>query len=295
LRSRNPVYRKRNLVTMRQLQNQILERPQKKPIVYDVFFKATKQPKAIVIFCHGYKGFKDWGAWNIVAKTLAEAGFFFLKFNFSHNGGTVENPIDFPDLEAFAQNNYSKELEDLEAMIEYIATNKQFHDEADVTNINLIGHSRGGGIVLIKAEENKFIKKVVTWAGVSDYKERFKEGSEGFKDWKQTGRMFVENGRTKQEMPHDWQFYEDFKQNETRLTIERAIKNLKKPCLLVHGSKDPTVPVAEAKKLHSWNPKTKLKIIEDANHVFNSSHPWNDNKLPEHLMEATQVTINFLK
>ena len=25
----------------------------------------TKQP--VVIFCHGYKGFKDWGCWNLVA------------------------------------------------------------------------------------------------------------------------------------------------------------------------------------------------------------------------------------
>ena len=57
----------------------------------------------LIIFCHGYKGFKDWGAWNLMAEAFAKIGFCFIKFNFSHNGGTIEQPIDFPDLEAFWQ------------------------------------------------------------------------------------------------------------------------------------------------------------------------------------------------
>ena len=57
-----------------------------KPIVYDTYFTNDGKAKPLVIFCHGYKGFKDWGPWHLVAKAFAEAGFFFLKFNFSHNG-----------------------------------------------------------------------------------------------------------------------------------------------------------------------------------------------------------------
>ena len=52
-----------------------------------------------------------------MAKEFAKDGFCFIKFNFSHNGGTVEQPIDFPDLEAFGNNNYTKELDDLESVI----------------------------------------------------------------------------------------------------------------------------------------------------------------------------------
>ena len=274
--------------------NHVLERSGKKPIIYDVLFEPTQQPKPIVIFCHGYKGFKDWGAWNLVAETFAKAGFFFVKFNFSHNGSTVEQPIDFPDLEAFAQNNYSKELEDLEAILEHITITKSFHKEAAVHNISVIGHSRGGGIALIKAEEDARIKKVVTWAGVSDYKIRFQEDSKGFKIWKKTGRMYVENGRTRQQMPHDWQFYEDFKQNEQRLTIKRAMTALQKPCLLIHGKKDTTVSLTEAKKLKSWNSNAQLEIMEGANHVFGASHPWKKGSLPQHLHEVVGITSTFL-
>ena len=92
-----------------------------KPILTDIFFKESNQLKSIIIFCHGYKGFKDWGAWNLMAETFANAGFFFVKFNFSHNGGTVEQPTDFPDLEAFGNNNYSKELDDLGNVIDWVS------------------------------------------------------------------------------------------------------------------------------------------------------------------------------
>jgi hypothetical protein len=67
----------------------------------------------LMIFIHGYMGYKDWGCWNLVEKYFTDLGFGFCKCNVSHNGGTIENPIDFPDLEAFGQNNYSKELFDL--------------------------------------------------------------------------------------------------------------------------------------------------------------------------------------
>mgnify|MGYP000221090702 CR=1 FL=1 len=100
---------KKKLNNMTTLHNQILEVDERRPIVYDLYFEENALQKPIVIFCHGYKGFKDWGAWHLVAETFAKKGYFFLKFNFSHNGGTIEQPIDFPDLEAFAQNNYTKE------------------------------------------------------------------------------------------------------------------------------------------------------------------------------------------
>ena len=101
------------------------------------FIKKLNQLKPIVIFCHGYKGFKDWGAWNLMAEAFAEAGFFFIKFNFSHNGGTVEQPIDFPDLEAFGNNNYTKELDDLESVIDWVCNSSEFKNEANTNSINL--------------------------------------------------------------------------------------------------------------------------------------------------------------
>ncbi len=280
---------------MKKIKNQILVSKNKKPIIYDVFFKDDNKPKPVVIFCHGYKGFKDWGAWDLVAQMFAKAGFFFLKFNFSHNGGTTKQPIDFPDLEAFANNNFSKELDDLNRVLDFLFSNNPFSSQINKNNINLIGHSRGGGIVLIKAEEDPRINKVITWASVSDFRIRFQEETPEFKQWKETGVLYIENGRTKQQMPHYFQFFEDFLENEERFTIKRAVTKLKKPYLIVHGTKDPTVNINEANQLHKWGNASKLFEINEADHVFGAKHPWTDNDLPNHLKEATQASINFLK
>jgi pimeloyl-ACP methyl ester carboxylesterase len=279
---------------MKKIQQIVIEGKHLKPIVTDVFYKETKIPKKIIVFCHGYKGFKDWGAWNLMAEAFANAGFFFIKFNFSHNGGTVAQPIDFPDLKAFGNNNYTKELDDLESVIDWISTNADFKSEVDTKDISIIGHSRGGGIVLLKANEDVRIKKVISLAGVSDYKSRFPK-KEKFQEWAESGVYFVKNGRTHQEMPHFYQFYEDFQKNEQRLNIQKATTNLKIPFLIIHGNKDTSVSMEEAENLHKWNPKSSFQIIKNADHVFNVSHPWKQDTVSKELEEVTKFCVAFLK
>ena len=279
---------------MKILKNFIIDGKHQKPIVTDVFYKETNQPKKIVVFCHGYKGFKDWGAWNLMAEQHANAGFFFIKFNFSHNGGTVNQPIDFPDLEAFGNNNYTKELDDLESVLDWVSSDLTFKNEVDIHDISIIGHSRGGGIVLLKANEDSRVKKVISLAAVSDVGSRSSTTGD-LENWKKEGVKYVLNGRTKQQMPHYYQFYLDFKENEQRLNIQKAVKNLKIPQLIIHGDKDTSISIEEGKKIHSWNTESELKIIKNADHVFNVSHPWNKDKMPKELEEVTQHCIHFLK
>ena len=275
--------------------NLFLYRKGKKTIVYDVFYKADTKPKPLIIFCHGYKGYKDWGAWNLVAERFAEEGYFFLKFNFSHNGGTPNNPIDFPDLDAFAQNNFTKELDDLEDILNFISTTDSFGNELNQNHISLIAHSRAAGIILIKASEKSRVKNVITWAGVSDFKERFQIGSSQFNDWKEKGITYIENSRTKQLMPHYFQFFQDFAANEERLTIKLAVQKLNVPLLIIQGSDDTTVTKLEAKMLHQWNSKSELEIIKNGDHSFGTIHPWKESQLPKELQKVVEKSIIFLK
>lgn len=274
--------------------NHLLQGKHQKPILVDYFYTERSQSKPVIIFCHGYKGFKDWGAWNLMAKAFADAGFFFIKFNFSHNGGTVEQPIDFPDLEAFGNNNYTKELDDLETVIDWVCENEKFQNELDLDQISLIGHSRAGGIVTIKAEEDKRASKVITMAGVSDFGSRSATTGD-LEKWKKNGVKYVINGRTKQKMPHYIQFYKNFVDNEERLTIKRSIENLQIPHLIIHGEKDTSIAVEEAKNQHKWNPKSELVIIDNADHVFNTSHPWNKKEVSKELDQFIKYSISFLK
>jgi len=264
-----------------------------KPILTDLVYVENNQPKQLVIFCHGYKGYKDWGAWNLVADKFANNNIFFVKMSFSHNGGTIEQPIDFPDLEAFGNNNFTIELDDIDSVLNWILKNPSIQNEIDPMRITLIGHSRGGGSVLIKASEDNRITKVITWAGISDFGSRF-TNEEQINAWKKNGVVYVENGRTKQQMPHYFQFYLNYKENESRLNIQNAVKKLKIPYLIIHGSEDETVELKEAKNLLLWNSNNQLIVVENANHSFGSKHPWDSLSLPKDLDTVVKKSIIFI-
>lgn len=259
------------------------------PIIGDLSFQDINSEK-LVIFCHGYKGYKDWGCWNLVANLFAENGFKFLKFNFSHNGGTIDQPIDFPDLEAFSKNNYSLEVQDVSRIIKYIKESKEL--EFNFKELFIIGHSRGGGIAAITAANEELISKLITWASVSDFSNRFPDEKE-IKKWEKHGVRYVENQRTKQMMPHLFQFYTDFFQNKDKLSIQKSLNNYKGKTLICHGSLDLAVHHENASNLHKWSTSSELYKIR-TNHTFGAKHPWEKDSLPEDLNQLCVKTISFL-
>ncbi len=261
------------------------------PILASVSYLKKDIPKPVIIFSHGFKGFKDWGHFPPVARWFAAQGFAFVRFNFSHNGTTPEEPADFANLDNFGKNNFSIELHDLDDVINWVEANSDEH-QFDKEKIYLIGHSRGGGISLIKASEDVRIKKIVTWASVADFESRMKV--DGFEEWKKTGVTYIPNARTNQNMPLYFQFYEDLDRNRERLLIKKAAKKLNKPFLIVHGTEDDTVSINEANALHQWVAGSRLCLIENADHVFNATHPYTAQELNEHILKKLKVSLEFL-
>lgn len=261
------------------------------PIITSVSYIKKEVLKPVIIFSHGFKGFKDWGHFPLVARWFAEHGLAFVRFNFSHNGTTPEQPADFVNLDHFGKNNFTIELHDLDDVINWVEANAKAH-LFDTDNIFLIGHSRGGGISIIKASEDARIKKIVTWASVADFESRLKV--EGFDEWKRTGVAYIPNSRTNQQMPLYFQFYEDFDKNRERLLIKRAAKKLNKPLLIVHGTHDDTVSLNEANALHQWAAGSRLCLLENADHAFNATHPYAAQELNEHILKKLKVSLEFL-
>ncbi|ROH97605.1 alpha/beta hydrolase family protein [Chryseobacterium daecheongense] len=270
-------------------QNIIISNPETKDFLADAFYPETHEKLPLVIFVHGYKGYKDWGAWNLMGEKFAEAGLFFVKFNFSHNGTTTQDPYHFSDLGAFGNNNYSKELSDLDVIIDYFIKDPK----VDEQKVILIGHSRGGGIAVIKTFEDERINGLITLASV-DTLERFPKDKD-LQKWKERGVFYVLNGRTKQEMPHYYQFYEDFEQNALRFDVERAAEMAMAHFLIIHGTHDESVSVKSAHHLHILNPNSELFLIENANHTFGAKEPWEEKHLPADLDILTKKCIDFIQ
>jgi dienelactone hydrolase len=277
---------------MKQIKNIIIPGSKDKPILLDVFYNNNNLPKPLVIFSHGFKGFKDWGHFDTVAKQFAEAGFVYIKFNFSHNGTTLNDPENFGDLEAFGNNNYIIELEDLKLVIDWIISNAELKNDIDCHQLNLLGHSRGGGITILKAGEDTRIKKIVTWAAVSDFINRNKQRT--IDTWEQQGVVYAMNGRTKQNMPMYYQFYQTILEHKERLNINHAVKRLQIPFLIIHGTADEAVAFHDAEELKKSAKHGLLLTILNGDHTFGVKHPFNG-VIPDDAKHVIDKTIEFFK
>jgi pimeloyl-ACP methyl ester carboxylesterase len=224
-----------------------------------------------LIFVHGFKGFKDWGFWPFIGKYFADNGYFVITFNFSHNG-IGENLMEFTELDKFAANTFSLECEEINEIIN--AYLSDFFRGKSISKIGIVGHSRGGGEVLLVSSRRKEIGAVALWASVSDfnkYSERQKE------EWRKNGSFEVLNTRTNQMMKLNVSLLEDLEQNKNdSLNLEKAVRNLKKPLLILHGEQDLAVPIKEAEQIYNWSDKEKTEFfkISATGHTFDITHPF---------------------
>jgi pimeloyl-ACP methyl ester carboxylesterase len=240
-----------------------------------------------IVFAHGYKGFKDWGAWSVMGDLFAEEGWEFVRFNFSHNGHVLPDLNECSDVLAWSKNTYSKEKSDLEEILLHVSKSSKPHERVIV-----IGHSRGGGVATLAAA-NGHVDGVVLLASVSDFARRFPSGDQ-LEKWRNTDRLEVLNGRTHQILSHAFSFFEDFTLNSESLNIERAVRSLEIPLLVVHGDSDKAVSDVEGRELANWATQGQFASIPDTGHTFGTSHPWTDKTLPPPAMDAVNQILIFL-
>lgn len=265
----------------------ILSGAEDKTIYGDLTYDETHSNQPSILFVHGFKGFKDWGAHNLVANFFAANGYRYFKFNLSHSGVTSSQPNEVTEQEAFASNTISMELKDLDTAINYVA------HKYPLNPLYLIGHSKGGGLVIIKGANDKRIGKIVTWSSIADFSSLWKKEQE--EDWISSGRIWVENARTKEKMPLNSTLLEDFNAHKEEFDILGDAAIIPIPWLILHGDDDVNVNFSVAQQLAQAQPKARLQKIQGANHVFGASHPYNETTLPNDLQEVVDKTLAFLK
>ncbi|HYN42111.1 MAG TPA: dienelactone hydrolase family protein, partial [Thermoanaerobaculia bacterium] len=259
------------------------------PIHLDLRLPECPGPHPVVVVCHGFKGFKDWGFHPWLGERLAAAGLAALHFNFSRNG--VRTPDgDIEDLDAFRKNTLSIEREDLDTVLDAVLAGR-FDAPLDPSRLGLMGHSRGGGIALLGAAERLEVKALVTWAAVSHFDRIADQAT--LAEWRRSGVYEVLNARTGQILPMGLDFLDDILGNRARLDLLAAARRLRSPWLVVHGSADETVPFAEAEELvAACGGRCRLAAIDGAGHTFGAVHPF-AGPTP-HLEAAAAATLDHL-
>ncbi|HEX4952857.1 MAG TPA: alpha/beta fold hydrolase [Thermoanaerobaculia bacterium] len=249
-------------------------------------------PHPTVVICHGFKGFLEWGFFPPLAELLAQRGFAAVRFNLSGAGMRPGDEL-VTDPEAFRTNTYTKELEDLLAVLEVLGS-AIGPERLDLDRLGLVGHSRGGAASLLAAASDAWrdrVKALVTWAAIARV-DRFSEDQMAL--WRKIGDFPVANARTGQELALGPAMREEIEARPAHLDLLAAAGRRRAPWLIVHGREDESVPFREAGELAgAATGTTQLLAIEGGNHTFGAKHPF-AGPTPQ-LIEAMNATQTWLK
>ncbi|GBF93017.1 hypothetical protein Rsub_05628 [Raphidocelis subcapitata] len=224
------------------------------------FTRADAAPGArCVILCHGYAGTQDDMRLPDIAEACAAAGLNSLRFDFRGNGAS-EGTFRFA--------GFDGEVEDITAAKAFLER------ELRQRVVGLLGHSKGGDVVLLYSARHGDISRVVNVAGrfvmTEGIKERF--GADII--------ARLEAGPVQVLANHP-------KRGAVRLTLtledvrERMAVDIAAACaaiasgarvslLTVHGAGDRTIPPRDARLVAAAVPGSELRVVEapGADHNF---------------------------
>jgi uncharacterized protein len=257
-------------------------------ILIDVRAGGRGSSRPAVVVVPGFKGFKDWGMFPPLAERLARAGLSAVSVNLSGSG--VDDRGEFSLVERFGHNTYSAELDDLHQVVAALAGGQL--GVAPPTSIGLVGHSRGGGIGVLAAGEDRRIAALVTWAAISSV-ERWSPAEQ--RAWREAGMKEIVNTRTGQRLPLYPDVLDDIERHALgRLDILGAAARLAIPWLILHGTADDSVSALEAEALHAAGREAGARHVPvgGAGHTFGTVHPW-QGETPQFRLVADE-TLGFL-
>ncbi len=204
----------------------------------------NKKTKSIIIISHGFASNKDRPRNIKVAKTLSEAGFAVLRFDFGGCGESEDRPILI-----------KYQIDDLNSAINYIR--KKGYEK-----IGLLGESLGGLTSILAY--NKEIRTLVLWAPITKAKipsflkeEKLREelNKKGFLFYKKDGRNF--------------KILEEYLIERKSINQKEILSRIRCPVLIIHGTNDTTIPLVNSKEAINYLPReSKLEIISGASHTL---------------------------
>jgi uncharacterized protein len=243
-------------------------------------------PLPVVIVCHGFKAFKDWGPFPHIGQWFADQGFVSIVFNFSHNGiGT--DPRKFTEHALFEKNTIGLEIDDVRTILDAIAKHALPCDVMDPARVGIVGHSRGGGVALITAHEDPRVHAAALWSSVSTFS---RYSVEQVRRWREKGYMELHSVSGTSALRMGIDLLNNAQQNRERYDLIAAASHLAKPLLIVHGTEDIPVKIREAEMLYEAADKrlTQFVRLDGVGHMYGAKHPYRkESPTLTHILELT--------
>jgi len=233
----------------------------------------ARNPAGTLLIAHGFKGYKDYGFFPLLAGRAAEAGFCAYRFNFSHSGMT--NAIETfqrPDL--FERDTWNRQVYDLHAVHRALAEGRLPGAEAPLPAV-WFGHSRGGVTTLLATARLSPCHAppagVVTAASPAT---AYFLDEDQRSLLRRVGRIASPSSRTGQTLHIGRAVLDEIDADPTAFDPVQAAAQLPCPLLVMHGDDDQTVPPAAAEQLAAAGGDLAHRhIVAGASHTFNAPNP----------------------
>ncbi|KZV46322.1 hypothetical protein F511_21404 [Dorcoceras hygrometricum] len=206
----------------------------------------------IVVVCHGLWCTKEQEIIKNISIALEHAGISVFRFDFTGNG----------ESQGLFQFGYYREVEDIRTVIEYFGAKKR-------SILAILGHSKGGNVVLIYASKYHDIDVVANVSGRCHLDRGLDRllGANFEEQIRRDGYIDIEKGETGGGV----------KRVTEESLIERLNTNMHEVCLsidkscrvlTIHGSRDRVVKVEDAEEFNKIIPNHRLHVIKGANHGY---------------------------
>lgn len=261
----------------------------------DLYLPSSSATNRLVILCHGFTAYRRYLFLPSLARSLAESGIAALSIDLPGTGTNGELGL-IEDLNAFSTNTFRREEEGVRGLI------KKIHHEGlnlkgkiyQFDNIFTFGHSRGGIAAIMGTHDTDgslLAKATAVWASPSDLSPiRFGVTKEVEEAWRLSGEILYPVQRLGTELPLKTNILDDMLKNPLRLKETLSNNNL--PLLVIHGSKDESIPVDCGKELSMWaRDRSQLIEIPNTDHQFGASSQ--SGLASSELKKAISETVKF--
>ena len=203
----------------------------------------------MVLLCHGFMGNKDGALENRIANLLSERGIASIRFDFNGHG---QSEGRFQDM------TVPNEIVDAKKVIDYVSALPY------VSSVAISGHSQGGVVAAMTAGElgSDKIKAVVLLAPAAVLRDDAIRGST-------MGATYDPfNLGEYVELFRGLKLGAEYIRTAFSLPIYETSAQYDGPALIIHGTGDRVVPYTYGERFHQIWPKSKLQIIDRADHGF---------------------------
>lgn len=225
--------------------------------------------KEVVILCHGFRSNKEKHTMVNLSLALEKEGISAFRFDFAGNGESDGS---------FAYGNYMREVDDLRSVVKHLNGTQR-------TVTAIVGHSKGGDVVLLYPSKYDDVRTVVNISGRYDLKKGIAErlGEDFMERIKRDGYIDVKSKKTDSTM---YRVVEEDLMDRLNTNMHEACLRIDRDCrvLTVHGSADEVIADEDAYEFSKIIPNHRLHIIQGANHSYT-----------DHQAELVPVIVDFIK